>query len=72
MATYDDETMQPTLASLRPGEKEHVLIPQDECLAHTNDAPCCIWALLKEQPLRRKGNRYGVHVCGGLVRRLAT
>ena len=56
MATYDDETMQPT--------KEHVLIPQDECLAHTNDAPCHIWALLKEQPLRRKGNRYGVHVCG--------
>ena len=43
MATCDNETMQPT-PSLRAGEKEHVLIPQDECLAHTNDTPHDIWA----------------------------
>ena len=29
MCKYDDETLEPILPILAPGEKEHVLIPQD-------------------------------------------
>ena len=37
MATYDDETLELTPPVLAPGEKEHVLVPKDKCINHTND-----------------------------------
>lgn len=64
MSTYDDKTMQPTPPTLKDGEKEHVLCPQDECLASTNDAPRRRWLKSTEQPIRKKGNGRGVHIYG--------
>ena len=64
MSTYDDKTMQPTPPTLKDGEKEHVLCPQDECLASTNDAPRQRWLKSTEQPIRQKGNGCSVHICG--------
>ena len=64
MSTYDDKTMQPTPPTLKDGEKEHVLCPQDECLASTNDAPQRRWLKSTEQPIRKKGNGCSVHICG--------
>lgn len=40
MCKYDDETLEPILPILAPGEEEHVLIPQDECTISTNDHQC--------------------------------
>jgi hypothetical protein len=39
MCKYDDVTMEPIPPILGPGEKEHVLLPQDECIVSTNDGP---------------------------------
>ena len=64
MSTYDDETLEPTPPTLGPGEKEHVLCPQDKCLNHTNDGPCCQWLQKKQQPLKKKGNGCRIHICG--------
>jgi hypothetical protein len=38
MTKYDDETLEPIPPTLAPGEKELVLVPQDECIVHTNDS----------------------------------
>ena len=65
MSTYD-ETMQPTLPTLKDGEKEHVLCPQDECLASTNDAPQR--SLLNSQSERREMDMVSISV-GGLAKR---
>ena len=64
MATYDDKTLEPTPPVLAPGEKEHVLVPQDECINHTNDGQHCQWLHGKQQPIKMKGNGRGVHICG--------
>jgi hypothetical protein len=37
MATYDDQTLEPIPPMLQPGEKEHVLVVQDETVFHTNE-----------------------------------
>lgn len=55
MYTYDDVTMQPIPPKLGPGEKLHVLAPQDECIANVNEQPCKVWLLDGQQPLRQKG-----------------
>ena len=64
MSTYDDETLEPTPPTLGPGEKEHVLCPQDKCLNHTNDGPCRQWLQKKQQPLKKKGNGHWIHIGG--------
>ena len=64
MATYDDETLEPTPPVLAPGEKEHVLVPEDECINHTNDGQRRQWLQGKQQPIKMKGNGRGVHICG--------
>jgi hypothetical protein len=53
MCKYYDETLEPIPPILAPGEKEHVLIPQDECTISTNN---------HQQPLKKKGNGRGVHI----------
>ena len=37
MASYDDATLQPIPPTLCQGEREHVLIVQDETIFHTNE-----------------------------------
>ena len=64
MATYDDETLELTPPVLAPGEKEHVLVPQDECINHTNDEQRRQWLQGKQQPIKMEGNGQGVHICG--------
>lgn len=56
MYTYDDETMKQIPPVLSPGEKLHIVIPQDECITHMNEKPQKVWMQNGEQPLRSKGN----------------
>jgi hypothetical protein len=62
MCKYDDKTLEPILPTLAPGEKEHVVLPQDETNVHTNEGPRCAWLKGDQQPLKRKGNGQGIHV----------
>ena len=64
MATYNDETLECIPPTLGPSEKEHVLVPQDECLNLTNEARRRMWMQKKQQPLKKKGNGRGIHICG--------
>ena len=51
MATHDDETLELTPPVLTPGKKEHVLVPEDECINHTNDGQHHWWLQGKQQPI---------------------
>ena len=62
MATYDDITLEPTPPTLGPGEKEHILVTQDECLNSTNAGQLWMWLQSKQQPLKKKGNGWGIHI----------
>jgi hypothetical protein len=62
MCKYDDKNLQPIPPTLHAGEKEQVLLPQDETNVHTNDGPCCTWLKGDEQPLKSKGKGCGIHV----------
>jgi len=55
MYTYDDQTMEPIPPKLGPGEKLHILVPQDECITNVNEQPRIVWLLDNEQPIRSKG-----------------
>jgi hypothetical protein len=56
MYTYDDITMEPILLKLGPGEKLHVLVPQDECITHVNETPQKVWLKDGDQPLQKRGD----------------
>ena len=43
MATYDDTSLNRIPPMLQPGEKEHVLIMQDETIFHTNKYRRRMW-----------------------------
>ena len=43
MATYDDKTLECIPPTLGPGEEEHVLVPQDECINSNNEGHCWMW-----------------------------
>ena len=62
MCKYDDKTLEPIPPILGPGEKEHVLVAQDECTVSTNDHPHRMWLKDNQQPLKKKGNGCGVHI----------
>lgn len=62
MTQYDDEMLQPIPPVLAPGEKEHMLLPQDETSFHTNDKPRNAWLKDGQQPLKSKGNGRGNHI----------
>ena len=55
MYKYDDVTMEPIPPQLAPGEKLHILLPQDECIANVNEQPRKVWLKDGQQPLRKKG-----------------
>ena len=56
MSRYDDSTLEPIPPTLLPGDKEHVLIPQDECIVNVNEGPWWQWLKNDQQPLKKKGN----------------
>jgi hypothetical protein len=62
MCKYDDITMEPIPPTLGPGEKEHILLPQDECIVSTNDGPRKQWLQGNKQPLKKKGNGRAIHI----------
>ena len=69
MCKYDDVTMEPIPLILGPGEKKHVLLPQDECIVSTNDGPCKQWLQGNQQPLKKKGNGRPIHISNWISER---
>ena len=47
---------------LAPGKKEHIVLAQDETKISTNEGPHHVWLKGDQQPLKNKGNRWGMHV----------
>src|SRR6266851_2282473 len=62
MATYDDWMLKHCPPVLRPGDKEHVLLMQDESIFHTNKSRWRAWLAQDQQLIRLKGNRRAIHV----------
>ena len=62
MASYTDDTLERIPPKLLPGEKEHVLIMQDETVFHTNEYRRRTWLAQDQQPIRKKGAGRAVHV----------
>ena len=62
MCKYDDKTIEPILPTLTPGEKEHMLVPQDKCIVSTNDSQRHLWLKADQQPLKKKGNCHSIHI----------
>ena len=69
MCKYDDVTMEPIPPILGPGEKKHVLLPQDECIVSTNNGPCKQWLQGNQQPLKKKGNGRPIHISNWISER---
>ena len=55
MCKYDDITLDPIPPILVSGEKEHVLMRQDECIVNVNEGPRRRWLKGDQQPLKTKG-----------------
>jgi hypothetical protein len=62
MYTYDDMTMEPIPPQLAPGEKLHILLPQDKCIANVNEQPRKVWLLDGQQLLRKKGKGHAIMI----------
>jgi hypothetical protein len=62
MASYKDKTVKHIPPTLLPGEKEHVLIVQDETVFHTNEYCWHMWLMHDQQPIWKKGGGWAVHV----------
>jgi len=62
MSKYDDVTLKQIPPTLGPREKEHIMLPQDECNVSTNNNHAHAWLTKDQQPLKRKGNGRGVHI----------
>jgi hypothetical protein len=62
MADYDDSMLDRIPPRLLPGEKEHILVVQDETVFHTNEYRRCMWLMGDHQPIRKKGHGRAIHV----------
>jgi len=62
MASYDDTTLERIPPVLQRGEKEHVLVVQDETVFHTNEYRRRVWLAQDQQPIRKKGFGRAIHV----------
>ena len=62
MASYDDKTLERILPTLLPGEKEHILLVQDETVFHTNEYRRRMWITQDQQPIWKKGGGRVIHV----------
>ncbi|KAI5116463.1 hypothetical protein M0805_006723 [Coniferiporia weirii] len=59
---YEEETLAPLPLNLGPGEREHILIVQDESIFHVNDQCQEMWLANGERPLHQKGNGHAIHI----------
>ena len=62
MAAYADGTLDRISLMLNPSEKEHILVVQDESIFHTNEYRRRSWLGQDQQPIRKKGHGWVVHV----------
>ena len=62
MVAYDDKTLDRIPPTLQPGEKEHVLVMQDETIFHTNKYRRHMWLTCDQQPIQKKGNGRTIHI----------
>jgi hypothetical protein len=62
MATYDNVLLDRIPPTLQPGEKEHILVVQDETIFHTNEYRRRMWVKGDQQPIRKKGGECAIHV----------
>jgi len=62
MVTYTDRTLDRTPPTLDAGEREHVLVMQDESIFHTNKYRRRSWLAQDQQPIQKKGYGQVVHV----------
>ena len=62
MASYTDDMLDRIPPTLQPGEKEHILIVQDETVFHTNKYCRCTWLTQDQQLIWKKGVRHAVYV----------
>jgi hypothetical protein len=67
MYTYNDITMEPILPTLGPGQKLHILLPQDKCITHVNETPHKVWLQNGKQPLRKKGNGRAIMISDWII-----
>lgn len=73
MCQYDEETMEPLPLELNPGDREHILVVQDESIFHANDQRRSVWLGKGEaMPLRQKGNGRAIHVSDFLCEKSQT
>ena len=62
MATYDDISLDHIPPMLQAGEREHVLIMQDEPIFHTNEYRRWMWLAQDQQAIQKKGHGRAIHV----------
>ena len=62
MYTYNDITMEPIPPQLAPGERLHILLPQDECIVNVNEQPCKVWLQKGQQPPCKKGKGHAIMI----------
>jgi hypothetical protein len=51
MVTYDNKTLEHIPLVLQRGEKEHILVVQDETVFHTNKYRWHVWLADDQQPI---------------------
>lgn len=64
--TYDGPNLEPTPPDLQDGEKEHIIIFQDESTVHANDYQSDMWHKEGEQVLKSK-SRGRLEMVSGLI-----
>ena len=62
MATYDDISLDRSPPTLQAGEREQVLIMQDESVFHTNEYRRWMWLACDQQAIWKKGHGRAIHV----------
>ena len=68
MSKYEGEYMDQIHPNLTEGEKERVLVVNDECIFYSNDGKRGVWTKDGEMPLRKKGNGRSIMVSEFLLK----
>lgn len=61
---FDDETLEPIMPTLGPGEKPHIPIYQDKSIFCSNELQHHVWAKDGKTPLQKKGQGKSTHISG--------
>jgi hypothetical protein len=59
---FDEETLQPIPPKLKPGEKVHIPVVQDESIFRSNELQQRVWSKDGKLPLCKKGQGRSIHV----------